>query len=65
MWVLALAIIPPLCNTIIGPLMKKIDKTKKTPSNEPLAKPMVADVQRQNSFSVFPSYTKINTGMRI
>ena len=64
-WALALAIIPPLCNAIIGPFMKTIDQTKKTTRKESIKKPQNNEVQCKNTFSTFPNYTKINTGMRI
>lgn len=76
-WVLAVAIIPPLCNAIIAPTMKKVGPkidsfiNKKSVDKEPLnSKPIAHSndvVQKKNeAMTNFKGYyTNYSTGMRI
>ena len=76
-WILAVAIIPPLCNAIIGPIMKKIGPkkddlaNKNMPEQQPLeVKPVVQPynnvLQKNETFNSFrSSFTSYSTGMRV
>ena len=77
-WVLAVAIIPPLCNAIIGPIMKKIgpkkeDLADKKPietqpiESKPVTQPYnTAFLKKSEAFTSFQgTYTNYSTGMRV
>ena len=76
-WVLAVAIIPPLCNAIISPIMKKIgpkiDRTvgkksaEEQPFNsKPVVKPNNTIVRKNEAVTNFRGYlTNYSTGMRV
>ena len=76
-WILAVAIIPPLCNAIIAPTMKKVGPKidgfvgKKTVTKEPLNSKPIAhsnDVvpKKNEAITSFKGYlTNYSTGMRV
>lgn len=76
-WVLAVAIIPPLCNAIISPIMKKIGpKINSAVGKKPLEQePLVSKPAVQSKETVFKKnmatpnfrgiYTNYSTGMRV
>ena len=77
-WVLAVAIIPPLCNAIIGPIMKNFGQKKedladkKQLSSQPVeSKPEIQPynttfMKKSEAFASFQgTYTNYSTGMRV
>ena len=69
-WTLALIIIPPMCNAMIGPMMKKFDKNtnkkpeiKEIPSFTSFA--VMNDKSSKQNFNNFYRYFPNTTGMRI
>lgn len=76
-WILAIAIIPPLCNAIITPIMKKIapqidnivgkkPNEKQPIVSKPIPKPNNAVFKRDETATVFRDfYTNYSKGMRI
>ena len=75
-WILAVAIIPPLCNAIIAPFMKKFSPKNntsivKTPEQEVLNSKFLAQynndvLKNKAAFASFQNYpTNYSTGMRI
>lgn len=78
-WILAVAIIPPLCNAIIAPVMKKFaPKTDAPVEKKPLDIPQMVDqksvvqsysnvfLKRNEVFTNFSSsFTNYSTGMRV
>ena len=76
-WILAVAIIPPLCNAIISPIMKKVGpKIDSTVGKKPVEKePQISKPEVQAKKTVFKRndavtsfrglYTNYSTGMRV
>ena len=75
-WILAVAIIPPLCNAIISPIMKKIGpKINNTVGKKPVEQPLEsksviqlnnAVVKKNEAVTSFKGYyTNYSTGMRV
>ena len=76
-WILAIAVIPPLCNAIISPIMKKVGpKIDSTVGKKPVEKdPQISKPAAQSKKTVFKRndavtsfrglYTNYSTGMRV
>lgn len=75
-WILAVAIIPPLCNAIIAPIMKKFSpETDKTEEKKPIEQPLNSNsvvqpyntvVRRDEAVTSFRNrYINYSTGMRV
>jgi len=76
-WVLAIAIIPPLCNAVIAPIMKKIgpkinsltgEKTieKKSLDSNPVVQPNKKTLNKNETVTSFRgTYANYSTGMRV
>ena len=76
-WILAVAIIPPLCNAIISPIMKKIGpKIDSAVGKKPVdQQPQISKPAAQSKNTVFKRndavtnfrglYTNYSTGMRV
>lgn len=75
-WILAVAIIPPLCNAIIAPIMKKFSpETDKTEGKKPLEQPLNSNpvvqpyntvLRRDEAVTSFRNrYINYSTGMRV
>ena len=76
-WILAVAIIPPLCNAMIAPIMKKfspktdnIDEKKPVLQEPPMLNPVVQPyntvIKRDEAITSFRNrYINYSTGMRV
>ena len=76
-WILAVAIIPPLCNAIISPIMKKFAPKKddlaekktieqQTLDIKPVVQPYNNVLQKNETFNSFRgTFTNYSTGMRV